>query len=90
MSNVNAEEKAVPLDKLPKVVTDAVKKMFPKARESDCLTWSKYRKDSFANIKASQNSDGSWTGSQVGPGFATPVYLTILQLDTATLPIYQR
>ena len=32
VSNVNAEEKAVPLDKLPKVVTDAVKKMFPKAK----------------------------------------------------------
>jgi hypothetical protein len=69
---------------------DGYKKMFPKSRESDRLTWSKYRKESFANIKASQNSDGSWTGSQVGPGFATPVYLTILQLDNATLPIYQR
>jgi DNA-binding NtrC family response regulator len=31
VSNIKAEEKAVPLDKLPKVVTDAVKKMFPKA-----------------------------------------------------------
>ena len=32
ISSVYAEEKAVPLDQLPKVVTDAVKKMFPKAQ----------------------------------------------------------
>lgn len=31
MSLARAEEKTVPLDKLPKAVTDAVKKMFPKA-----------------------------------------------------------
>ena len=31
VSQVGAEEEAVPLDKLPKAVTDAVKKMFPKA-----------------------------------------------------------
>jgi squalene cyclase len=64
-------------------------KLFPNSKESDRLTWSKYRKESFANIKSTQNADGSWTGSQVGPGFATPVYLSILQLDNAVLPIYQ-
>jgi uncharacterized membrane protein YkoI len=32
VSNIRAEEKAVLLDKLPKMVTDAVKKMFPKAK----------------------------------------------------------
>lgn len=31
VAGLQAEEKKVPLDKLPKVVTDAVKKMFPKA-----------------------------------------------------------
>jgi len=65
-------------------------KLFPTSKESDRLTWSKYRKASFANIKASQNADGSWAGSQVGPAFATPIYLCILQLDNAALPIYQR
>ena len=65
-------------------------KLFPNSKESERLIWTKYRKESFANIKATQNADGSWTGSQVGPGFATPVYLSILQLDNAVLPIYQR
>jgi squalene cyclase len=64
-------------------------KLFPNSKESERLTWSKYKKESFANIKSTQNRDGSWTGSQVGPGFATPVYLSILQLDNAVLPIYQ-
>ena len=32
VSDVIAEEKAVPLDKLPKAVTEAVKKMYPKAK----------------------------------------------------------
>jgi hypothetical protein len=38
----------------------------------------------------SQSGDGSWSGGHVGPAFITPVYLTILQLDNAALPIYQR
>ena len=37
-----------------------------------------------------QDADGSWTGGHVGPVFITAVYLTILQLDNAALPIYQR
>jgi hypothetical protein len=65
-------------------------KLFPSSKESERLIWTKYRKESFANIKQTQNADGSWTGSQVGPCFATPVYLSILQLDNAVLPIYQR
>jgi hypothetical protein len=69
---------------------DGYAKLFPTSKESDRLTWSKYRKASFANIKSTQNADGSWAGSQVGPAFATPVYLCILQLDNAALPIYQR
>jgi len=31
VNDVFAEEKAVPLDKLPKAVTEAVQKIFPKA-----------------------------------------------------------
>ena len=37
VSNVQAAEKAVPLDKLPKAVTDAVKKMFPKAEMLEAI-----------------------------------------------------
>jgi squalene cyclase len=69
---------------------DGYKRLFPNSRESERLMWSKYRKESYANIKSAQNADGSWTGSQVGPAFATPIYLCILQLDNNVLPIYQR
>ena len=69
---------------------EGYKKLFPSSRESERLIWSKYRKDSYSNIKSAQNADGSWTGSQVGPAFATPIYLCILQLDNNVLPIYQR
>jgi len=39
---------------------------------------------------AQQRGDGSWNGGYVGPVYATSAYLTILQLDNGTLPIYQR
>ena len=52
--------------------------------------WSGYKKDNFENLIRSQAGDGSWSGGHVGPAFITPVYLTILQLDNAALPIYQR
>jgi hypothetical protein len=69
---------------------EGYKRLFPNSRESERLMWSKYRKESYANIKSAQNADGSWTGSQVGPAFATPIYLCIMQLDNNVLPIYQR
>jgi hypothetical protein len=62
----------------------------PDARESEQLKWSAYKKATFENLIRSQSSDGSWSGGHVGPNFITPVYLTILQLDNAALPIYQR
>ncbi|HEY7313144.1 MAG TPA: prenyltransferase/squalene oxidase repeat-containing protein [Gemmataceae bacterium] len=65
-------------------------RLFPDAKASDRLTWSGYKKDNFQSIIQSQASDGSWSGGMVGPNFITPVYLTILQLDNAALPIYQR
>ncbi len=65
-------------------------KMFPESREGDRLTWTKYRKSTFDNLIRSQGGDGSWSGGHVGPVFITAVHLTILQLDNATLPIYQR
>lgn len=69
---------------------DGFVKLFPEARESDRLTWSKYRKAMFDHLARTQSSDGSWNGGYVGPVFATTAYLTILQLDNGTLPIYQR
>jgi hypothetical protein len=65
-------------------------KLFPDAKEADRVTWSKYRKQMFDQIIKSQTSDGSWNSGYIGPIFATSVYLTILQLDKGTLPIYQR
>jgi hypothetical protein len=65
-------------------------KLFPESREADRLTWTKYKKAVFDNLKNSQSADGSWNGGHVGPVFITAVHLTILQLDKATLPIYQR
>ena len=66
--------------------------MFPDSREGDRLTWSKFRQRLFDSLTASgrQSSDGSWNGGYIGPIFSTCTYLTILQLDSATLPIYQR
>jgi hypothetical protein len=65
-------------------------KLFPDSRESERLTWSKYRKATFENMIRSQNGDGSWSGGHVGPVFITAVHLTILQLDNNVLPIYQK
>jgi hypothetical protein len=65
-------------------------KLFPEAKESERLTWTKYRKAMFENLIRSQGADGSWSGGHIGPIFITAVHLTILQLDNNTLPIYQR
>ncbi len=69
---------------------DGYARLFPSSKASERLTWSGYKKDNFASIISSQSSDGSWSGGHVGAAFITPVYLTILQLDNAALPIYQR
>jgi hypothetical protein len=65
-------------------------KMFPKASDKDAVTWSKYRKDMFPHLKRTQSGNGSWTAGWIGPIYSTAMYLTILQLDNAALPIYQR
>ncbi|MGE3803272.1 MAG: prenyltransferase/squalene oxidase repeat-containing protein [Gemmataceae bacterium] len=64
-------------------------RLFPESKPGDRLTWSKYRKGVFDNLVRSQNADGSWNGS-IGTIYTTSLYLTILQLDRSTLPIYQR
>jgi hypothetical protein len=74
---------------------DRYKKLFPKASSDELLTWKKYRKSVFDEFKRSQSADGSWsadswTARMVGPVYVTACYLTVLQLDKAALPIYQR
>ena len=54
------------------------------------LRWAKYREHTFAFLKQTQSAAGSWDAGQLGPVFATSVYLTLLQLDNAVLPIYRR
>ncbi|MBL8796195.1 MAG: terpene cyclase/mutase family protein [Planctomycetia bacterium] len=70
---------------------DGFAKLFPQSKPEERLTWSKYRTAMFEHLKNTQNkNDGSWSGGYIGPIFSTSVYLTILQLDNSTLPIYQR
>jgi hypothetical protein len=60
------------------------------AKERDHINWTKYRDSTFTGLRATQGPDGGWTGGMVGPVFITATHLTILQLENATLPIYQR
>jgi hypothetical protein len=69
---------------------DGYARLFPNSKPNERLTWSGYKKENFPGMIGSQSSDGSWSGGMIGANFITPVYLTILQLDNAALPIYQR
>jgi hypothetical protein len=54
------------------------------------LKWSRYRATIHDYICSRQQEDGSWPHASFGPVYTTSMYLTILQLDRAMLPIYQR
>lgn len=69
---------------------EGYQKLFPGTKKEDSYTWSKYRDAMFDQIKTTQNSDGSWNQGYIGPVYTTGIYLTILQLENSTLPIYQR
>ena len=73
---------------------DGYARMFPTAKESERLTWKKYRTATFDGLVRSQASNGSWTGhnwtARFGEVYVTAAFLTILQLDNNVLPIYQR
>jgi hypothetical protein len=72
---------------------DGYARLFPNSKPSERITWSGYKKENIEGIIHAQSADGSWTGSggiMVDAHFTTPAYLTILQLDNAALPIYQR
>ncbi len=74
---------------------DRYAKMFPGSKKDDLLLWSKYRKQVFDEYKRTQAADGSWsadswTARMIGPVYTTACALTMMQLDKAALPIYQR
>ncbi len=64
-------------------------KLFGKSAPNP-LKWTTYRKKIFDEMLTTQSTDGSWNRSGIGPVYSTAAYTTIMQLDRATLPIYQR
>jgi hypothetical protein len=73
---------------------DGYRELFPESRPEDRLSWTKYRNATYDVLVKGQSADGSWSGTgnwgYIGPVYATSIYLTILQLENGTLPIYQR
>lgn len=53
-------------------------------------SWTNYRDALSRRLINDQQPDGSWSQGYVGAVYGTATVLTILQLDKATLPIYQR
>lgn len=53
-------------------------------------TWEDYRDRIYARILGEAGPDGSWVQGYIGPVYTTSINLTILQLEDAALPIYQR
>src|SRR5262249_35489491 len=64
--------------------------LFPESKESERLTWSKYRAVMFDYIPSRQMEDGSWNMSGIGPVYSTACCLAILQMENNALPIFQR
>jgi len=54
--------------------------------------WETYRDSLYKQLvaDAKKSSDGSWDQGYIGPVYTTSINLTILQLEDAALPIYQR
>jgi hypothetical protein len=52
--------------------------------------WEDYRNKIYDRLLKEVNPDGSWTQGYIGPVYTTAINLTILQLENAALPIYQR
>lgn len=52
--------------------------------------WEDYRDRVFSRIVQEAGADGSWIQGYIGPVYTTSINLTILQLESAALPIYQR
>ena len=69
---------------------DGYGKLFPDVKPEDRLTWGKYRAAMGDYLVKQQNADGSWGRDLIGPAYDTACFLAILQLDRASLPVYQR
>lgn len=52
--------------------------------------WDDYRNKVTERLLQEANPDGSWSQGYIGTVYTTAINLTILQLDAAALPIYQR
>ena len=52
--------------------------------------WEGYRDKVRARLVGEASADGSWNQGYIGPVYTTAINLTILQLENAALPIYQR
>ncbi len=52
--------------------------------------WENYRDKIYRKIINEAASDGSWSQGYIGTVYTTAINLTILQLEKAALPIYQR
>lgn len=52
--------------------------------------WQDYRNKIVERLLKEANPDGSWSQGYIGPVYTTAINLTILQLENAALPIYQR
>jgi hypothetical protein len=60
-------------------------KLFPESKPGDRITWSGYRKTTFAHLLGTQRDDGSWTQG-LDAVYSTAVNLMILQLERSAVP----
>jgi RNA polymerase sigma factor (sigma-70 family) len=68
---------------------DGYARLYPDVGPERRLTWLAYRKSALEHLAKAQRNDGGWD-HPLGSAYATAVYLTILQLDRAAVPAYQR
>lgn len=52
--------------------------------------WEQYRDKIYSRLVTEASPNGSWQQGYIGPIYTTATNLTILQLENANLPIYQR
>jgi len=52
--------------------------------------WEDYRDNVYSKLVSEAGTDGSWGQGYIGPVYTSAINLTILQLENATLPIFQR
>jgi hypothetical protein len=69
---------------------DGYARLFPKSREAERLTWSKYKGNVLDGLTKRQSADGSWTSGYIGSVYSTSCFLAMLQLEKGTLPLYQK